>query len=119
MYWNNISDGYEFHVYFQHGDSSYLSVETIKCVLQNKEFEKYNSILSHLKYAVNKSREQCTENVAQYIESKTEFSENEIMQIIESIIKIDIKYENVNYMAQVHHIEIYRFENGKVQVSQI
>lgn len=114
MNWSNISNGYEFKIYFQHGQHSSLVVETLKCPLDNeKEFNKMVEILSHLDEAIIRNFQSHTGKVAQYIEKKTSYSEAEIMQIIEEIIRCDIKFEE--YMAQVVYIEIYRYEDGKVQ----
>lgn len=113
MNWSNVSNGYEFKVFFQHGQHSSLAVETVKCSLDEKEFDKIAKILSHLGDGIGKYFEEYTEKVAQYIEKKTGYSEQEIMQVIGGIVLSDIKFEE--YMAQVAHIEIYRFEEGKVQ----
>lgn len=114
MNWSNVSNGYEFKVFFQHGQHSSLTVETLKCPLDNeKEFNKIAKILSHLGDGIGRYFEKHTEKVAQYIEKKTAYSEQEIMQIIGDIVLSDIKFEE--HMAQVAHIEIYRYEDGKVQ----
>lgn len=114
MNWSNIPNGYEFKIFFQHGQHSSLAVETLKCPLDNeKEFNKMVEILPHLSEGISKHFQSYTEKVAQYIEKKTSYSEDEIMQVIGGIVLSDIKFEE--HMAQVDHIEIYRFEDGKVQ----
>lgn len=114
MNWSNISNGYEFKIFFQHGQHSSLAVETLKCSLDNeKEFNKIVTILSHLGDGIGKYFESYTEKVAQYIEKKTPYSEDEIMHVIGGIVLSDIKFEE--HMAQLAHIEIYRYEDGKVQ----
>lgn len=116
MNWNNINNGYEFRIYFKQEGS--CTVETINCSLNEEErFQKIVKIMEHLKNGIDRYFESCTEKVAEYISKKTGIEESEILGVIENIVLSDIKYEE--HIASVSHIEVFRSENGKVQVTSI
>lgn len=118
MNWKNITNGYEFRIYFAQGNSGCKTVETIKLDLtEEEEFNKIKEILTHLESAIEKHFLSYTEKVAEYIASKTQIKEEEIMKVIQNIVLSDIKWDD--QIANVSHIEVYRYENGTVQISYI
>lgn len=117
MNWSNIPNGYEFHIHVKHGQHSSEVVEVVRCSLEQSDFEKHLKILQHFVESVERNYEKYTEDVAQFIEKKTGISENEIMKVIESVVTTDIKWDDK--MAHPKYIEVFRYEDGKVQKSRI
>lgn len=117
MNWSNIPNGYEFRIHMNHGNHSANVEEIIRCSLNEEDFQKHIKVLKNLVEAVEINFEKCTEDVAQYIEKKTGISEAEIMKMIERVIMTDIKWED--FMARPQYIEVFRYEDGKVQKSRI
>ena len=113
MNWKNIENGYEFQIHVKHGQHTSEVVEVIRCSLEESDFDKHVKILQYLVESVERNFEKCTEDVAKFIEKKTEISENEIMSIIDNVVTTDIKWDD--QMAHPKYIEVFRYEDGKVQ----
>lgn len=117
MNWKNIDNGYEFQVFFSQGQHSSKTMIKVNCALDKLEFSKIKEILSHLADGIDKHSEEYTEKVAEYIMNQTNYQEQEIMQIIGNLVLSDIAWED--QMARVSHIDVYRYEDGKVQKSYV
>ena len=113
MNWKNIENGYEFQIHVKHGQHSSDVVEVVRCSLEQDNFDKHVKVLQHLVEAVEENYKKYTEDVAQFIEQKTGILEEEVMKIIQGIVTTDIKWED--NMARPKYIEIFRYEDGKVQ----
>lgn len=117
MNWQNIPDGYEFKIYFNHGDATSNVVETINCNLQDEKFEKIVNILEYIVAAIEEDLGGNINDVAKFISQKTGYNEEEVYNIVRPIIKCDIKW--IDLMAVGVNVEVYRYENNTVQKADI
>lgn len=113
MNWSDISDGYDFKIYFSHGNHGSYVVESIKCELNDDKFEKIVNILEYIVSSTEKYFEGSTEDVAKYISTKTPYTEDQILEVIMPIVMSDIKWEE--NIASAVYVEVYRYKNGQVK----
>ena len=112
--WKNLEDGIEFVLYFSHGDADSETIEKVHINLtESEKFEKLFNIFSHLGEGMSRYFESYTEKVAEYISKKTNYSADEIMELIENIVKSDVKFDE--HMAQMSYFEVFKYENGTIQ----
>lgn len=117
MNWQNIPDGYEFRIYFNHGDANSDVVETIKCDLNYPDFDKIVHILEYIVAAIEEDLGGNTDTVAKYIANKTGYTQEEVYKIISPIIMCDIKW--IDLLAAGVSVEVYRYIKNTVQKADI
>jgi hypothetical protein len=112
--WKNLKDGIEFVIYLTHGDADSETNKKIRIELNEKDkFEKIFKIISFLNEGIARNFEKNTEDVAKYISKKTNYTEDDIMNVIGDIVITDVTFEA--HMAMMSHFEVFKYDNGTIQ----